>query len=184
MAEIKPTTDTFGMSEEFIKKQQQKRQTETSNQVVAEPIIDTQNISATPSTVAPETSPVAQTPTAPVVQQIPVAPSQSPVNQPATPSTVAPPQTPVTVKEEKPQLIDNKALQFNKAVDENRKQGMNEQQAYQTAMQKLIRPSVSDLRKTGTNINTTDGRRAKFENDQFTKYSTMSPTQLFTELKN
>lgn len=184
-----PTTDTFGMSPEFIAKQQEKfGNTPAPTTPTTTPAPTT--TWAVPSTVlnTPAQAPV-QAPTTPVVPATPTTPTtpaQTPVdNKPATPSTVAP-TTPVVPKEEKPVQVDNKALEFNKAVDANRKQGMNEQDAYQTAYRTLIKPTVKDLRAsvpdTGK-LPTADERRAQFENTKLQRYNAMTPDQLFSEMK-
>lgn len=181
-------TDSFWITQDFIAKQQAKRAagwfnneapatvsaTATQNEVVAPaPIIETAPV-VTPQTT---TTPSTQTDNVPATPVTVLPPTQSNISNPAQ----------VKVKQEKPTVIDNKALLLNAEVDKNRKQGMNEQDAYETAFRKLIKPSVSDLRKsvpdTGR-LRTQDERKAQFQNNTLKKYWTMTSEQLFNELKN
>lgn len=138
----------------------------------------------------------------PVVQAVPetvLPPKQEIVtqkapeldNKPATPTTVMPPpaqtKTP-TIEDKKAQETANQAIAINKIVDKNRANGMNEQQAFESAMKEYrgIKPTVRELRAsvpdTGR-LGTQDERRAQFENGKLSKYNTMTSEQLFSELK-
>jgi len=127
-------------------------------------------------------------PVAPAPVEAPVAPVVD--NKPATPSTVQAPATPKpTAEDKKVQETTNQALAINKMVDKNRANGMDEQQAFQSAMKEFrgVKPTVRELRTsvpdTGR-LGTPDERRAQFENNKLSKYNTMTSEQLFSELKS